>query len=128
MPFGSQANVLLIPHCLLQRLRVVYIFWKGFLEISLISPVRLLLLDDKTLFLYIFESSNMCWHIIDAQQIFTASLKPVVGIKIGQYKLSSHQEGNIYLFYCVLLSNKLKSHEVLLLKQGVYRHFQKEPI
>lgn len=126
MPFGSQANVLLTPHCLLQDLelshKLAYIFWEGFLEISLISPVRL--------------SPNMCWHIIDAQQIimmndlqiFTTSLKPVVGIKIGQYKPSLHQKGNIYLIYCVLLSNKLKSHELLLLKQRVDRHFQKEPI
>lgn len=78
----------------------------------------------------------MCWHLIDAQkiimlndlQIFTTFLKPVVDIKIGQYKPSLHQKGNICLFYCVLLSNKLKPHELLLVKQGVDRHFQKEPI
>lgn len=78
----------------------------------------------------------MFWHIIDAQhiimmndlQIFTIFLKPVVDIKIGQHKPSLQQKGNICLSYCVLLSNKLKSHELLLVKQRVDRHFQKEPI
>ena len=46
-------------------------------------------------------------------------------IKIEQYNPSFRQKGNICLFYCILVSNKLKSDELSLVNQGTDRCFSR---